>query len=273
MKTNGPVRGGPIAFLLLVNVLYFFPVLAKGNQAVLSSAGTDTWLCFFYWRNFAYESLARGEIPLWNPYVFSGTPFVAGIQSAIFYPLNLVFLVFSTPLAINISIALHCFLASVFTTCYARTIGVSQSGSLLSGISFAYGAPFFLHILPGHLAPLSAMIWLPLLFLGVEAFARTADIRFVLLSGIVLALQVLAGHPQYLFYSVLAVSVSFCARLWSLKRLRIARALGGYLLFILTGRCFRRCSFCPRLNSRETHSEKISPANGLRFFLCLPKNF
>jgi len=32
-----------------------------------------------------------GEIPLWNPYNFSGTPQLANLESASFYPLNIVF--------------------------------------------------------------------------------------------------------------------------------------------------------------------------------------
>ena len=108
-------KAGAAGFLLLVNALYFLPVLMAGNGAVLSAAGKDTWTQFYYWRQFAFETLARGELPLWNPYVFSGTPFVAGLQSAIFYPLNWIFLFLPTAFAINLSIALHCFLASFFS--------------------------------------------------------------------------------------------------------------------------------------------------------------
>src|SRR5437867_12978720 len=109
-----------VGFLFALAAVYFIPVLIKGNEVVLSREGSDIWGQFFYWRHFGFDSLARGGIPLWNPYSFSGAPFMAGIQSAIFYPLNCLYLLFDTPFAINLDIALDCFLASLFTYCFGK---------------------------------------------------------------------------------------------------------------------------------------------------------
>src|SRR5439155_1237208 len=46
---------------------------------------------FVPWRHFAWESLRQGRLPLWNPYSLAGTPFIASMQSAVFYPINLLF--------------------------------------------------------------------------------------------------------------------------------------------------------------------------------------
>src|SRR5712692_11386014 len=107
-----------VALLFALAAVYFLPVLLKGNKLVLSSEGTDTWNQYFYWRHFGFGSLARGEIPLWNPYIFSGTPYIAGIQSAIFYPLNILCFFFNIAFATNLSIAINCFLATLFTYIY-----------------------------------------------------------------------------------------------------------------------------------------------------------
>ena len=48
---------------------------------------------FYPWRKFASETIRTGYLPLWNPYQFCGTPFVANSQSAVFYPGNLLFYV------------------------------------------------------------------------------------------------------------------------------------------------------------------------------------
>src|ERR1043166_1265172 len=166
-----------IGLLVLIAAVYFCPILIQGNQRVLSSIDGDGWSQFFYWRRFAYESLAQGDFPLWNPYNFSGMPFVAAMQSAIFYPPNLLFLIFDTAFAINLSIALHCLGASVFTYLFARYIGIETFGALLSGVGFAYSAPYFLHVYPGHLPHLAAM-WMPLMFLTLEAFLRHRKLRY-----------------------------------------------------------------------------------------------
>ncbi|OQY80104.1 MAG: hypothetical protein B6D41_21630, partial [Chloroflexi bacterium UTCFX4] len=48
---------------------------------------------------FAQSWLGRGVLPLWNPYIFGGMPFVGDIQSALFYPPNLFVYFLSNPLA------------------------------------------------------------------------------------------------------------------------------------------------------------------------------
>ena len=52
---------------------------------------TDPLRQQYVWKNLSIESLKKGEIPLWNPYSFSGNPLLANMQSGVFYPLNLLF--------------------------------------------------------------------------------------------------------------------------------------------------------------------------------------
>jgi hypothetical protein len=237
MKSRGfKEECAAMTFLVAVAAFYFVPVLAKGSREIVGSPGGDIWSQFFYWRHFGFATLARGELPLWNPYVFSGTPFIAGMQSAVFYPLNVLFLIFPTSLAINFGSALHCFLASLFTYLYGRYMRLGRSASLVAAVSFGYGAPCVFHIYSGHLINVSAMIWLPLILLGVEAWLRTRKLQYALLSGIVLAIQILAGHPQYLFYSTIAVCIYFLLNLVAGKELRpVVPLLAGFGAFLITG--------------------------------------
>ena len=39
-------------------------------------------------RHLASSSIRDGILPLWNPYILLGTPFIANAQSALFYPPN-----------------------------------------------------------------------------------------------------------------------------------------------------------------------------------------
>lgn len=275
MESRGVREVGiAVAFLFTLAALYFLPVLAQGNSQVLSSVDNDIWGEFFYWRHFGFGSLAHGEIPLWNPYVFAGTPFVAGMQSAIFYPLNLLYLVFGTPFAINLSIALHCFLASLFTYLFARYIDISRAGSILSAITFAYGAPFFLHIYPGHLSVLSTASWLPLTFMGIEAFLRNKRMKYAVLSGLSLSMQVVAGHPQYLFYSVIAVSFYFFIRLLFEKKAGDALYfLGGFCLFLITGISLSAVQLAPTLELAGYSLRETLSYEWVSIFSFPPENF
>ena len=265
--------GIAIGFLFLLAALYFFPALLNGNSQVLSAAGTDTWSQYFYWRHFGYTTLVRGEIPLWNPYIFSGTPYVAGIQSAIFYPLNLLYLVFETPFAINLSVALHCLLASLFTYLFARYIGIGGGGSTLSAIVFAYGAPYFIHIYAGHLSILSTMIWLPLVFLGIELFLTKKRIRYALFSGVPLSFQVLAGHPQYLFYSTIAAFLYVIFHLAIRGQWReMPYFFGGFCLFVLTGILLSAVQLLPTLEFTGYSAREALTYEWISAFSLPPEN-
>jgi len=223
-----------ISFLIAVAAIIFLPILVQGNLRILSSIEGDTWSQFFYWRRFAFDSLVRGEIPLWNPYNFSGQPFVGAMQSAIFYPLNLFFLIFDTPFAINLTIGIHCLGTSVFTYFFARYIGISPFGGVLSAVAFAYGGPYFIHIYPGHLPHLAAM-WMPLIFLAMEAFLRHQEMKYAVWAGVCLGLELLAGYPQYPFYSAVAVSIYFLIHLTLRKApKRFSRDLVGFGIFLVT---------------------------------------
>ncbi|MEW5987185.1 MAG: hypothetical protein AB1791_11165, partial [Chloroflexota bacterium] len=90
-------------------ILLFFHRLAFTN---LILARGDTFLYFYpYWQA-AAEALRAGRVPLWNPDLFMGAPFLANSQVGFFYPLNWpLWLLLPTPYAVSASILLHLFIA------------------------------------------------------------------------------------------------------------------------------------------------------------------
>ncbi|MEZ4726668.1 MAG: hypothetical protein R3E79_05990 [Caldilineaceae bacterium] len=43
------------------------------------------------WKLYIRRTLAEGQLPLWNPQILTGLPFLAAGQASTFYPLNLLF--------------------------------------------------------------------------------------------------------------------------------------------------------------------------------------
>src|SRR5688572_2758975 len=54
---------------------------------------SDLVLQNMQWKLFIRQQLAQGEIPLWNPYQFSGIPFLAAGQQSALYPFSLLYYV------------------------------------------------------------------------------------------------------------------------------------------------------------------------------------
>jgi len=58
-----------------------------GTPAVITFGPGDFRLQFFPFHTFAANELARGRLALWDPYMYSGHPFQADVQTAVVYPI------------------------------------------------------------------------------------------------------------------------------------------------------------------------------------------
>lgn len=199
-----------IGVLAVLTLAMFGDALFTGKSVVLSNRGADLAEQFLDWRSFGFGELKRGNLALWNPHLFSGAPYFGGFQPALLYPLNALFLVLPLSPAINWTIALHVFLAGAFTHAWAIRRGLRPTAAVVAAAMFMFGGAHFLHIYAGHLSNLCTMIWAPLLFLAIDGLAERPSLRWTLLGTFAVAMQVLAGHPQYVFYTGVAAA-TYCA--------------------------------------------------------------
>ncbi|MDO8785935.1 MAG: hypothetical protein Q7J12_06925 [Syntrophales bacterium] len=197
------------AFMIImaVTLVMFADVLFTSKDTVLSEAGMDISNQFIYWRDFGFGELKRGNLPLWNPHIFSGAPFFGEFQSALLYPPNFVYLLFPLPRAINIGIALHVFLLGFFMYLWTARRRLHPLACLLSSVLIMFSGAHFMHIYAGHLPDLCTMIWLPLLLLAVDGLFENRSWKWCFLGAFAVFMQILAGHPQYVYYSAVAVLI------------------------------------------------------------------
>ncbi|HEX2185865.1 MAG TPA: hypothetical protein VHN78_10210, partial [Chloroflexota bacterium] len=126
-----PLRhlAGP-AFLAVVTLAFCWKLTVGGLVVI----GYDTMTYMYPYRYFAAAALSEGRLPLWNPYIYFGVPFLANLQSAVFYPLHLIFLLRPPTEAMNWSVALHLFLAAYFTYLAARiVVGLDPASAAIAG--------------------------------------------------------------------------------------------------------------------------------------------
>src|SRR5579864_3514479 len=92
--TRGRALWAPVALAALV-AAFFWKMLFLGRTI----GGLDVLDYFYPYRVYARDAIQGGRLPLWNPDIFGGVPFLANIQAALFYPLSVLFYVFSEPTA------------------------------------------------------------------------------------------------------------------------------------------------------------------------------
>ena len=193
--------------------MMFADVLFTTAPIVLSNRTTDIALMYNHWRSFGFSELRRGNLALWNPYLFCGAPFFGGGQAALLYPLNALFLFLPLHLALNWSIALHVFLAGAFTYAWAERRGLRPPSSFLAAVIYMFCGANFLHVYSGYLSFLCGFAWAPLLFLAIDGLFERPSLGWSLLGMVAMAMQVLAGNPQCLFYTGVAAAL-YCLMCW-----------------------------------------------------------
>jgi hypothetical protein len=214
-----------LILLLAMALAMFADLLFAGGTRVLGHPGSDMFLQYFAWREFGFRELAKGNLALWNPHIFSGAPYFGGMQGALLYPPNWLFLALPTPVAINWTVALHVFAIGAFMFFWMKQRDLSAPASFFAGMLVMFCGAFFPHVFAGHLPQLSAMTWSPLIFCSIDAVFRTQRVRWSLLGIFAIAMQTLAGFPQYVFYTGIIAGLYAALRLIGHWNWRVAAAL------------------------------------------------
>ncbi len=162
-------------------------------------------LQFYPWREYAFETLRSGQLPLWNPYNGAGAPLIANYQSSLFYPLNWFGLVFPLGFAMSVTAVFHLFIAAWGMFAFTGRLGLPNLGRGVSALAFGMGS--FMVARLGTYPMIGAMAWIPWVLwaaLGVLTKFRPRDVAFL---ALLTALQLLAGHAQMTWYSMLLVGL------------------------------------------------------------------
>jgi len=169
----------------------------------------------YAWKRFVLGSLSAGEIPLWNPYLFAGAPFLANGQHAALYPFGLLFLILPLAKAYGWFALSQVWLAGASMYLFGRILGMRRGGAALSG--FVYQGAQFL-VISAAVFPMiaAAVVWLPLLLGCVErvittvvgpAEGRNRTILWAAAGAVALGCQVLAGHAEFTYYTLLIMAL------------------------------------------------------------------
>ncbi len=198
-------RRAAIPFSLGGLVILFFLPTIFGRRTFPRGDFTALYLPYnIFFRN----ALAAWRLPVWNPYSYSGHPFLADPQSAVFYPLNALVTLLSsswTTLAgryywLQIEAIAHFFLAGLFTYLLVRTLSGEKRAGLMGATVFMFSG--YLTGYPAlQLTILRTAIWLPLLlWLLLQAFRELPRWRWWILFALTYAIAYFAGHPQTFIY-------------------------------------------------------------------------
>ncbi len=204
---------------------FFWRLLA--GQVWMPAGGGDLAQFLYPTYTFAAAWWTRGVIPLWNPYLFGGMPFVGDIQAGLFYPLNLLTFFISQPLTfrdMEFLSVLHFFIAGTGMYAFLRwgrwrgslfkvpssnlepdTWNLKPSSALAGAIAFEFSDLFITHF--GNLNLIAVVAWMPLVLLFYRRAVTDRRPSFAVVAGILLGSAFLAGHIQSFLFIMLALAL------------------------------------------------------------------
>ncbi len=187
---------------------------------------TDPVRQTYPWKNLVIDAGKKLELPIWNPYNFSGTPLLANFQSSAFYPLNFLYFFLPFKNAWSFLIILQPILAGFFMFLYLENLKLKKEACLLGAITFSFSGFFVAWMEWGNI--LNTALWLPLILLSIDKITigiinKEAAIMskkvgvWCLILVITLISSFFAGHLQTFFYMYVLSSLYFMVRLFEQK--------------------------------------------------------
>ncbi|MBI5449258.1 YfhO family protein [Candidatus Gottesmanbacteria bacterium] len=183
---------------------------------------------------FLIAELRQGRFPFWNPYIFSGSPFLADINLALFYPLNILYFFLPPFQALTAGVVLDVFLGIFGMYSLCRRLRCSAAASILAGIVFGFSGTMVTYT--NNIPMLQVASLAPWLLWAWKRFFDTPSLISFLGIVLIASLQVLAGHPQLTYY-IWLLAVVFVLFTCSGKIVFKIGLLGAvaFLTFLVTG--------------------------------------
>src|SRR3989344_1582165 len=183
----------------------FAPWSADGKFAgpVKNGAMPDIITQIYPWRYLAIEMWKSGQVPLWNPYSFSGTPLLANYQSAVLSPFNALFFILPFVDAWSILVLIQPLMAGNFMYLFVRSLERSKIGSLIASVSFMFCG--FITVWMGYATLSLAILFLPLALFCIEKYFQTDKWKFLLLLSMSVPLSFFSGHFQISLYFLISI--------------------------------------------------------------------
>jgi hypothetical protein len=236
MDPSNGMRRPELFFLLLVAVV-LVAVVYLTSPSMFSS--TDFLRIHTFYKNYIKASIPAGHwLPLWNPYVNLGRPFLADPDSTMFYPPHLLYLVLEARWAWSILAMAHVWFGMVGVALWLRAIGSGTRVSLALAAAFMLTAPIVETFQNGLIHYAIGLTYLPWIFLFSLRLQASPSVKTVATLAFLVAMQYLGGHAQITWISAVGVALFLLVRRSALPLQRTLRLvildlalLGGSFLW------------------------------------------
>ena len=229
--TNNVKKIAPVLFIFVISFWPLYVSVFSGTSIMTFDSITH----FLPLRFNAIQTIMDGQLPLWNPHIFSGMTLIGDGLSNPFDPLNAVFIIFDPIMASIILLCFQLFLAGFFMFLYLKkSLGFSQLSSWLGGMLYVFNPTLICGVGQrlDFINPFCSSLWLPLVLLfldrAIEGKSRHSN-TYALLAGLTLALAVFGGSINIVFFMACFVTLYlFLSPVGLRKKINILLIIGVF---------------------------------------------
>lgn len=234
----------PVTVVVLIALLMFFKIVTKGYYPIPGDLlvsfyfpwysggwegynpwtthkellGSDSIRQIYVWKELAFEEIKKGNLPLWNPYTFSGQPLAANFQSSAYYPLNILYFIFDAKNSWILLIISQVVLVGAFTYLAARSLKLNKTASVFSAVALMYSSYVVAWLELGTV--IHSYAFFPLSLWAINEFFNSKKYRFLFVQIAALTLSILAGHPQTTIYLYIFTAIYWFYKTYEDKNLK-----------------------------------------------------
>ena len=227
--------------------------------------------------DYARHELRQGRVPLWNPYVLGGQPYLGNPQMGVFYPATLLLLVLPSWAALSVALFVHLWLCGAWMFAYLLRWTRHTSSALAGGMVYMGSACLLARL---QFPPMIySAAYLPLLLLLIDRQIARPTRKTGLLLALSFGLMVLAAHTQMAYFETLLGAIYLAVRLFrehkhiafengaARRRWLVFRA-APFLLSALLGAWLCAVQVVPAAQLlKESPREAMTAEQANRFFL------
>lgn len=198
--------------LCLLTVGFFWRTLS--GDVYQPADGGDLVSFLYPTYRFAAAQLQQWTLPLWNPHLYGGAPFISDIQAGFLYPPNLLLFLLWPDFPYQAMQWLtigHLYWAGLGLYVFLRTWpwrpgqSLSRPAALFGALAFQFSDPLLIHL--GNLNLIAVLSWLPWTLAAYHQALTQQSRRWLALAVLLFAISTYAGHAQSTFYVALTIAL------------------------------------------------------------------
>ena len=150
---------------------------------------------FFIPPKYLWVSFVKSlQLPLWNPFNYSGIPLIATLQPGVFYPPHVLYLFLPFNIVWNWLIILHFVFAGANVFMFLKHLKASNVGCFVGGVVFMLsGYLLSVHNLLPHLF---SVAWFPLTLMFFLKYVESFKLKYTAYTSLCLSMEFFAGAPE-----------------------------------------------------------------------------